>query len=181
MISRIVKLGLTLTVVGIIAAFGLGVTYSVTRKSIEKEDRLAEAKACMAALPGVKSASELKEEKALTARARKKVPDVQKVLTCGKGDIMVMKTKGYGGPLELAVGIGLDGKVKGISVISSRETMGLGSKVLAEENLAKYTGKTVKDPLEVGKDVQAVTGATITTKAVTGQVRKALEAYSAVK
>jgi electron transport complex protein RnfG len=59
--------------------------------------------------------------------------------------------------------------------------MGLGSKVLEEDNLAKYRGKTIEDPLEVGKDVQAVTGATITSKAVAGQVKKALEAYRAIR
>jgi electron transport complex protein RnfG len=175
------RLGITLMVVGAIAAFGLGITYAVTKKKIDEENRLAEAKASMAALPGIKSPSELKEDPRALDRVKKKVPDVQKVLTSSKGDIFIMQTKGYGGPLQLAVGVGKDGKVAGVSVISNKETMGLGSKVLAEENLVKYEGKTADDPLEVGKDVQAVTGATISTRAVTDQVKKALEAFSALQ
>lgn len=181
MITRMLKLGLTLMVVGMIAALGLGVTYSATRKRIELEDSLAEGKACMTALPGVKSAAEIEEDAALTKKAKEKVPEVQKVLTCGGRYIMVMKSKGYGGPLELAVGIGDKGDVKGISVIYNRETIGLGSKVLTDENLEQFEGKTGEDRLEVGKDVQAVTGATITSKAVTLQVKKALEAYQALR
>ena len=181
MMSRMVKLGVTLMVVGIVAAFGLGITYAVTKKKIDQENKLAEAKASMTALPGIKSPAELVEDPKLLSAVNKKYPDVQKVLSSRIGDIFIMKTKGYGGPMELAVGVGNDGKVKGVSVISNRETMGLGSKVLAEENLAKYRGKSTSDPLVVGKDVQAVTGATITTRAVTSQAKEALAAFSLLR
>jgi electron transport complex protein RnfG len=178
--KQIMRLGTILMVVGLVAAVGLGLTYTVTREKIEAYDRQVEAKAAVAALPGVKSIEELEEDKEL-ARKVSEVEGVEKVFRSDKGYIFKINTKGYGGPLVVAIGVGLNGKIQGISVISSRETMGLGSKVLEEENLAKYRGKTSDDPLEVGEDVQAVTGATITSKAVAAQARKALEAYDIIR
>jgi H+/Na+-translocating ferredoxin:NAD+ oxidoreductase subunit G len=173
-------MGAILMVVGLVSAVGLGLTYAVTRKKIEAYDRQLEAKAAVAAIPGVKSISELREDPDLTRRARA-VEGVEKVYVSDKGYIFKVNTKGYGGPLVLAIGVSPEGEVVGVSTISSKETMGLGSKVLEEDNLAKYRGKTGDDPIEVGKDVQAVTGATITSKAVAGQVKKALQAYRAIR
>lgn len=178
--KQILRLGTILMVVGLVAAVGLGLTYTVTREKIEAYDRQVEVKAAVAALPGVKSIEELEEDPQLAKKAGE-VEGVEKVFTSDKGYIFKVNTKGYGGPLVLAIGVDTGGKIQGISVISSRETMGLGSKVLEEENLKKYKGKTVEDPLEVGEDVQAVTGATITSKAVAAQARKALEAYKIVR
>jgi len=181
MIGRMIRLGTTLMVVGLVAALGLGLTYTVTRKKIEEYDRQVEVQACLSALPGVKSASEIKEDNGLTAKAQKKYKDIQKVFTCGKGYIFLVKAKGYGGPLTLAAGIDKSGRVKGIAVVVSKETVGLGSKALEPAYLGKFRGKTVRDKLKIGEDVQAVTGATITSRAVTGQVKQALEAFDLIK
>jgi len=181
MIERMIRLGVTLMAVGLVAAVGLGLTYTVTKAKIEKYDRQVEAQACKSALPGIRSVSEIKEDKKLSAKVSKKYPDVQKVFTCDKGYILVVKTKGYGGPLTLAVGIDKSGIVKGIAVVASKETVGLGSKALEDSYLGRFKGKTVKEKLKVGEDVQAVTGATITSKAVTNQVKQALEAFDLVK
>jgi electron transport complex protein RnfG len=177
--SQVLSFGITLLVVGLVAAVGLGLTYTVTKDKIEAYDRQVEAKAALAALPALSSSNELKEDKQLEARA-KKVAGVEKVFKSDKGYVFKVNTRGYGGPLALAVGIDLSGKVAGIAVVSSKETVGLGGKVLEEENLKKWNGKTTEDKLVVGEDVQAVTGATITTKAVTAQVKKALQAYQQV-
>ena len=181
MIERMVRLGVTLLLVGLVAAVGLGLTYTVTKAKIEKYDRQVEAQACKSALPGIRSVSEIKEDKKLSAKVSKKYPDVQKVFTCDKGYILVVRTKGYGGPLTLAVGIDKSGIVKGIAVVASKETVGLGSKALEDSYLGRFKGKTVKEKLKVGEDVQAVTGATITSKAVTNQVKQALEALDLIK
>lgn len=177
--SQVMKLGITLLVVGTVAAVGLGLTYTVTRKKIEAYDRQVEAKAAVAALPGVKSSSELKEDQQLEAKARE-VDGVESVFRSDKGYIFKVNTKGYGGPLVLAVGVDPSGKVVGIAAVSSKETMGLGSKVLEADNLKRWLGKTPGSRLQVGQDIQAVTGATVTSKAVTQQVKKALQAYQLI-
>jgi electron transport complex protein RnfG len=135
-----------------------------------------EAKASLSALPGLTSSSQLEEDRELEARAQE-VEGVEKVFKSDKGYIFKVNTKGYGGPLVLAVGVDLSGKVAGVAVVSSKETVGLGGKVLESDNLKKWEGKTAAAKLVVGQDIQAVTGATITTRAVTNQVKKALQAY----
>jgi electron transport complex protein RnfG len=174
--SQVARFGITLLVIGLVAAVGLGLTYIVTKSKIEAYDRQVEAKAALSALPGLSSSSELKEDQQLEAKAQE-VDGVEKVFKSDKGYIFKVNTKGYGGPLALAVGVDLSGKVAGVAVVSSKETVGLGGKVLESENLKRWIGKTANDKLVVGQDIQAVTGATITTKAVTGQVKKALQAY----
>src|SRR5665647_55922 len=163
------KLGITLLVVGAISAAALAGTYVITRKRIEKEDREAAAKASVQAIPGLKSPSQLKEEPKLTDTAKKAVPEVTKVFSTPKGNIIVIDSRGYGGIMENAIGISPDGKVVAVSNISNKETVGLGSKTLQPDFLDKFKGKTVKDKLQVGQDIQAVTGATISSRAVTGQ------------
>jgi Na+-translocating ferredoxin:NAD+ oxidoreductase RnfG subunit len=76
--KEMIRLGATLLVVGLIAAVGLGLTYTVTEKKIAEQDRLSVAKASVEALPGVKSPAELKDEPQMLKKARKVVPDVQK-------------------------------------------------------------------------------------------------------
>jgi electron transport complex protein RnfG len=174
------KLAITLFIVGAIAAAALGFTYAVTNKRIALEDKQAEAKASIAAIPSLKSPSELKAEPQLTAAAKKKVPEVSKIYSSSKGDIIIIQGKGYGGVLENAVGISPDGKVIAVSNISNKETAGLGSKTLDPAFLDKFKGKSINDKLKVGEDVQAVTGATISSTAMTGQVKEALEAYKII-
>lgn len=177
--ARALRLGITLMVVGAVAAFGLGLTYAATRKRIKAYEREVEAKACLNAMPGVDSPAELKEEQKLEKElgGKKDNTEIQKVFSCEGGYILSVQTKGYGGPLVIAVGIGKDGKVLGVSSVSSKETMGVGSRVLEPSFLGKYKGKSASDPLEVGRDVQGVTGATITSKAATAAVKAAVEAY----
>lgn len=176
---QMVNLGVTLLVVGLVAALGLGLTYTVTREKIEEQDRLAGAKAAADAMPGIKDPAELKMDAERLKRAKKAVPDVQGVLTSDRGTVITLETKAYGGPMSLAIGIDLEGEVTGIAVVSNKETMGLGSKALEAGYFKNFVGKTAKDRLEIKKDVQGITGATVTSKAVALQVKQALEAWQA--
>ena len=82
---------------------------------------------------------------------------------------------GYGGLVKLMVGITIDGKVQGISVISHAETKGLTSSETAGAYFAQFKGRTGE--LKLGNDIDAMSGATISSKAVL----KAVEAALALK
>ena len=62
------------------------------------------------------------------------------------------------------VGIDKEGSIKGIKVISHAETKGLTSEETAKAFFAQFLGK--KESLAVGKDIDAMSGATISSKAV---------------
>lgn len=184
MIRRMVRLGLTLMLVGLVAACCLGLTYAVTKDRIEEQKRKEEAEACIDAMPGIESAEELEEDVELEKRIHEHIKDVEKVFKCDLGDVIIMKAKGYGGPIRMAVGIGNDGKVKGISVISHNETPGLGSNVENEQFQDEFKGMSVENDIRVEKDggeIKAITGATITSRAACKEVREALQAFEEIK
>lgn len=90
------------------------------------------------------------------------------------------ETKGYGGAIKMMVAVTPDGKVIKYEILSHNETPGLGDNANKEPFKKQFVGKTAED-LVVTKDpsntknIQAMTGATISSKAVTKGVKEAVE------
>ena len=91
--------------------------------------------------------------------------------------------KGYGGVVEVVVGVTADGNIQGIKVGNNTETPGLGKKSETPGFQEQFGGKTWESPIDVIKnstpkdnEVAAISGATITSRAVTNGVNQALEA-----
>ncbi len=81
--------------------------------------------------------------------------------------------KGYGGDIDILVGLEDETTLKGIAVIAHAETPGLGDKILAPDFTDRFVGVNIADvavPDEGGK-IDAITGSTISTKAVIDAVR----------
>ncbi len=95
------------------------------------------------------------------------------------GYVALVSPNGYGGEISMVVGVNPDLTVSGIDVISHSETAGLGAKCDTEEFKAQFAGKT--QGVEVIKNgasensIDAISSATITSKAVTSGVNAALE------
>ena len=83
-----------------------------------------------------------------------------------------LNSRGFGGDINMIVGIRTDGTVAGVRVISHSETPGLGSKATLADYLQNYTG--VGEQLTIKEDIDAVSGATISSKAVLAGVNLAL-------
>jgi len=94
------------------------------------------------------------------------------------------ETKGYGGPIKMQVAVTTDGKVIDYNILSANETPGLGDNAAKEPFKGQFKDKkaehlaVVKDPSNK-EDIQAMTGATISSKAVTKGVKEAVEAVTA--
>lgn len=94
--------------------------------------------------------------------------------------IVPSETKGYGGKIKLLIAVSPDKKVIGYDVVSHNETPGLGDGTGKDFFKERIIGKTiehlkvVKDPSNK-EDVQAITGATISSRAVTEGIKKAVE------
>jgi electron transport complex protein RnfG len=83
---------------------------------------------------------------------------------------------GYGGPIVLLVGVDTkEGKITGLKVLEHQETPGLGSNVAEAGFLSQFLGKSLESPFRVGEDVQAVSGATISSRAVARACAKVAE------
>ena len=100
------------------------------------------------------------------------------------GWCMTVETKSYGGPLQFIAGITKDGAVKAINILSHSDTPGLGARATEPEFYGQFTDKT-QLPLKVVKgsagnpdEIAAISGATITSNAVTDGVNAAVEYWS---
>ena len=83
--------------------------------------------------------------------------------------VNVITKEGYGGNIEMIVGFDADFHVTGVQYISMSETPGLGTRAKEEPFASQFNGKPARDFSEI----QAMTGATITSKAVNGAINQA--------
>lgn len=167
MTKDMARLGITLFLICGIAGLGLAVVYDQTKPVIEqraREDALAAAKA---AIPG---ADQIVEE-------TKDGVTYWLGLSAGKtvGAAMKLSTTGYNGssPIEMVVGLDETGRVSKVTITSIAETAGLGSRVKDDAYLAKYVG------VSESKEVDTISGATISSKAVRAGVDRAIDFLSA--
>lgn len=97
------------------------------------------------------------------------------------GYIFTTSTFGYGGEVKVMTGVNIDGTVKAIKVLSvADETPGLGQAATDDAFAEEFKGKNGQISTEKNKDVNALTGATVTTKAVIKNVNTALELFEYV-
>ena len=90
---------------------------------------------------------------------------------------------GSQGNIEMMVGVDGEGAVTGVSIVKNSETAGIGSKVMENQNgvLDQFVGKSAADgTLVVGTNVDAITGATVSSKGVTAGVNAALAVAGAI-
>lgn len=180
-VAKILKLVISLTVISVIAGGGLALTYAMTEKQIAKQAAEEETKSNKEAFPEAKNSSNFIARDDLTRKVHNEDKDVQKVYEVnveGKriGWVVQVAPRGYGGPIVFDVGINKKGEIVGISVISIKETPGLGQNVMEPGFTRQFIGKMANDDLEVGKDIDGLTGATISSNALALGVKKALKA-----
>ena len=92
------------------------------------------------------------------------------------GYVVRVAPNGFGGAIDLMVGVRADGTVNGVAVIAHSETASLVANCTREEFRAQYAGGA--GPFAVGQDggtIEALTGATVTSRAVTDGVNAALD------
>ena len=98
------------------------------------------------------------------------------------GHVVEAAPTGFGGAISMVVGIDAEGSVSGISIVKMTETSGLGANAKNTSFREQYVGKS--GTLAVSKDggeIEALTGATITSRAVTNGVNAALAAAASLK
>ena len=100
------------------------------------------------------------------------------------GYVFTSGAKGYGGTVGVMVGIDMDGVITGVEILSHSETPGLGANAVKPDFKDRFIGKTgaltVDKVSNEGQNIQAITAATITSKAVTNAVNAVLAAYEEI-
>ncbi|WP_455539401.1 RnfABCDGE type electron transport complex subunit G [Terrisporobacter sp.] len=185
--NSILKLGLNLFVICAVAAGLLAGTNEITAPMIEKRNEQANNEARQAVL------SDAKEFKLLDNNKYKATSDIEVVEVYEglngsnlSGYTIKVLPKGYGGEIELMVGIKSDGTISGINIGNMSETPGLGARSKEEAFYGQYASKpatelsVVKSGTAGETEIQAISGATITSKAVTSGVNAAVEVYDSI-
>ncbi|NLY50819.1 MAG: RnfABCDGE type electron transport complex subunit G [Firmicutes bacterium] len=87
------------------------------------------------------------------------------------GVVAVFEQKGFGGFMTLMLGVNNESKITGFRVLAHSETPGLGARITEDSFMSQFEGKSTDDSLQVGKDIQAISGATISTRSVAGGIK----------
>ena len=178
--ESIFKLGIKLLIITAVAGLILGFVFNVTKAPIADQEK-SNNEAAMKELIVTADKFEKKDitltDGVLEVNEGKKGNDVV-------GYTLKLSTKGYGGQIQLMVGISKEGKLAGIKILSQSETPGLGANATLPSFYEQYKEKPISKDLEVVKSgtsednqIQALTGATITSKAVTTGVNEAIKFY----
>ena len=190
------RLAGTLTAIALVVAALLGLVNSVTEDKIAETNRLKTEKAMLevveVANPTFSEALAVSDEMSAAAQVYSaKIEEVYQVVdgTAAAGYAVKVSASGSQGTIVMMVGINTEGAVSGISVITHSETSNIGTKVTGNELLDsgigvldQFKGLTLPESgLAVGSDVDAITGATVTTKGVTKGVTGALAAVAAMQ
>jgi len=81
--------------------------------------------------------------------------------------------QGYGGPVPVLVGMDRTGRIVGVRMLPNNETPEYTRGIYSSRFLNQFAGKTCRDPFVLGRDIDGVTGATVTSAAVANGVRAA--------
>lgn len=171
--KELIAPSLVLVIICLVVTGALAVTYDATKPVIDAIN--------------IQKANEARNEVlsegvgAFTAMDTERLENIVDVYAAdnGAGVVFTVLDKGFGGKLTVMVGVNTAGEIQGVKVTKHTETPGLGTKAMTPEYLSQYQGKAVV-VMEAGtdKNIDAVTGATVTSNAVYRAVGTALEQYS---
>jgi electron transport complex protein RnfG len=184
------KMVLALFLVSAIASASLGIIYALTKETISEARKLQKQSAIKAVLPAYDNDPLAKPEK-------RAVDGDTLYFYVGEANgewigtaVETFTNKGFSGKIKLMVSFTPNGEIYNISVLEHQETPGLGDKIEKEKSLDKNTGKSWssqfegKNPADFrltvkkdGGDVDAITAATISSRAFCDAVQRAYDEY----
>lgn len=190
MSSESIKNTISLMLITLIAGLLLGVVYEITKEPIRKENQKAKEEAYKAVFADADAFEDVKIDEDKVAKALDEkgldatINEAMKVLDKSGQQIGYVLTvtdhEGYGGDIQFAMGVQSDGTLNGISFLSISETAGLGMKAKEDAFRKQFEGKKTdqivytKNGAKADNEIDALSGATITTNAVTNGVNAGL-------
>jgi len=182
----VLKVAGTLTAIALVVAALLGVVNMITKDRIDELNFAATREALSKVTPEGSDYEtlDLSDEAVAAAAAQGGTLTEMYAVSTG-GYACKVVASGSQGNIEMIVGVDVDGAISGISVVENAETKGIGSKVM--DNLPnaagvpvldQFIGKTAAENLVVGKNITAITGATVSTRGITAGANAALAAVA---
>lgn len=173
--KEILKLGLILGLVCLLAGFALSATYSITKDKITEQQRRALVQAQKEIFPDASEFKKIEIEETKVGSATLK--EIYECLNENEnliGYIATASTPGYGGSIIFVLGINNDFSIKGVKVTEQTETPGLGANIAKPSFLEQFIGKTLNDEFVVKKDIEPITSATISSRSIAIGIKEIL-------
>ena len=171
--AYVMRITLTLLLIASVVAAALALINQVTEPIIEQKTIEKTQKAIAVVLPGGyhEEITDFADDTGL----------VSKVYKGANGYALEVKPSGFDNTITMMVGVGFDGNVLGISIVSHTETAGLGAVAAAKTSAgeafrSQFVGQS--GAVQVSKDggnMDAITGATITSRAICVGINAALD------
>ena len=174
---KLIRSGLVLAAFCMIAALVLAVTYEITKPKVGEQLKREEESVLRSIMPSADSFSE-------------KTLDGIEYFEALKGKAVVgycvrVAGSGYNGYIRMIAGVDLNGTIQGVAVLEHNETPGLGAKINeirpGESEpwfLKQFKGKNV-GTIAIKKNIDAITGATISSMVVTEAINKTVSSFMA--
>ncbi len=198
--NETVKNTIILTVITVIAGLFLGFVYDITKEPIRVQEEKVKQEAYQSVYPEAASFESPNHDFELElscsggyleeAGYGEESIDEGLFAVDASGEVIgfvftVTTHEGYGGDITISIGLKDDGTVTGVEVLSINETAGLGMKAKEDEFTSQFGGKAVskfsytKTGATADYEIDALSGATITTNAMVNAVNAALAFYDA--
>ena len=195
--NKIIKDALALTLITLVAGVALGGVYEITKDPIARQEAQAKAEAYEQVFTDAAAFEEVKMDDTLIQTIRDqldqegyKAQSIEEVMRAEdqSGEILgyaftVVTSEGYGGDIQFSMGVQNDGTLNGISILSIGETAGLGMNADTPAFKDQFVGKQVeklqytKNGATQDDEINAISGATVTTNAMTNGVNAGLCAF----
>lgn len=195
--NKIIKDALALTLITLVAGVALGGVYEITKDPIAKQEAQAKAEAYEQVFTDAAAFEEVEMDDTLIQTIRDqldqkgyKAQSIEEVMRAEdqSGETLgyaftVVTSEGYGGDIQFSMGVQNDGTLNGISILSIGETAGLGMNADTPAFKDQFVGKQVeklqytKNGATQDDEINAISGATVTTNAMTNGVNAGLCAF----
>lgn len=198
-IKNMWKDALILLVITLVAGLALGYVYEITKTPIANQKQKTKNEACANVFADAVSFApyenfdEAQAEKVLeqAGLTEQDIDDVMVALDASSntlGYVLNVTThEGYAGDITFSMGVQNDGTLNGISILSISETAGLGMKAKTDDFQDQWKNKKVekfeytKSGAAAENQIDAISGATITTNAITNGVNAGLAYFKSIE
>ena len=195
--KKILKDAFALLMITLVAGILLGFVYSITKEPIAQQEQLTKERSCQEVFADAATFENDTDDLEAAAAAMKaagyEVQTLSEILVA-KDDsgstlgyvLSLVDPEGYGGDISFMMGIRLDCTLNGISILSIGDTAGLGMNADTDAFKSQFANKKVekftftKTGSTSDSEIDALSGATITTTAMTNGVNAGLAAFSSL-
>jgi electron transport complex protein RnfG len=193
--GSILKSGATLAVIAAVCTALVAATFHVTKDRIAANDKALLEQSLQPALSGIIYEGSVSESRLVIAPPHdlpgSEAALIYRVYVGGKpvaALFVVTARDGFSGPIRILLGVSIDGVVTGLRILNHRETPGLGDKIESKRSdwVHQFAGRSLDNPAVAqwairrdGGEFDALTGASVTPRAVVKAMRDTLIYFDA--